>query len=151
VQISSGASLDYHRPTDTIEKVDGDGLVKVAVVAKEAVSYLASRPEPLTVTIEGKSAAPSSQAGGRRVSVGTVPDFAYNGTGVRISDVVPGSPAEAAGLQAGDILVALAGQEVSGLQAYTDLLKTLEPGQTVTLKLRRGEQELERQATLVAR
>jgi len=151
VQISSGASLDYHRPTDTIEKVDGDGLVKVAVVAKEAVSYLASRPEPLTVTIEGKSAAPSRQAGARRVSVGTVPDFAYNGTGVRISDVVPGSPAEAAGLQAGDILVALAGQEVSGLQAYTDLLKTLEPGQTVTLKLRRGEEELERQATLVAR
>jgi S1-C subfamily serine protease len=47
--------------------------------------------------------------------------------------------------------VALAGKEVSGLQAYTDLLKTLEPGQTVTLKLRRGEQELERQATLVAR
>ncbi len=151
VQISSGASLDYHRPSDTIEKIDGDGLVKVAVVAKEAVAYLAARPDPLTATIDDKGPEQLRQAGGRRVSVGTVPDFAYNGDGVRISDVVPGSPAEAAGLQSGDILIALAGQPVGGLQAYTDLLKTLEPGQTVTLLIRRGGEEIERQATLVAR
>jgi hypothetical protein len=155
VQISSGASLDYHRPTDTADKIDGDGLVKTAVFVKEAVDYLAARPEPLTVTIDSAAQKPrpaaGSPAGARRVSVGTVPDFAWQGTGVRISSVVPGSPAESAGLRAGDILVGIAGQPVASLQGYTDLLKTLEPGQTVALKIVRDGTEMERDATLVAR
>jgi aminopeptidase N len=146
VQISSGASFDYHRPSDTADKIDGDGLVKVAVFVKEAVAYLGARPEPLTVTIAGKAAnaaaAPPAQPGSRRVSVGTVPDFAYGGVGVRIGSVVPDSPAAAAGLQAGDVLTAIDDEPVANLQAYSDLLKTLEPGQTATLTIERDGDEL---------
>ena len=154
VQISSGASLDYHRPSDTVDKVDGDGLVKVAVLAKEAAVYLAERPEPLTNTIDpnAKPAGPGRGEGGqRRVSLGTVPDFAFNGEGVRIEALVPGSPGEQAGLQAGDVLVELAGQPVSNLQGYTDLLKKLEPGKTVSMAVMRDGTRIEASATLVAR
>ncbi len=155
VQISSGATYDYHRPTDTADKIDGDGLVKVAVVAKEAVTYLASRPEKLTVTIAAAAdvdaPAKPSQPGSRRASVGTVPDFAYSGNGVRVGSVVPGSPAAAAGIREGDILVRLADKPVSNLQEYSDVLKTLEPGQVVGLTIQRDGTEQDMSVTLTDR
>ncbi len=155
IHISSGASLDYHRPSDTADKVDGDGLVKVAMFTKEAVVYLGNRVEPLTVTIDPDAppASPNSRGeqGGRRVSVGTVPDFAFGGEGVRIDAIVPGSPAEQAGLKPGDILIELAGEPVANLQGYTDLLKTLQPGQTVALVVLREGARIEGAAELVAR
>ena len=154
VHLSSGASLDYHRPSDTVDKVDGDGLVKVAMFTKEAVVYLADRVEPLTVTIDQSAPArpaPGGQQGGRRVSVGTVPDFAFAGEGVRIDAIVPGSPAEQAGLLPGDVLVELADKPVINLQGYTDLLKSLEPGQTIGMAVLREGERIEASATLVAR
>lgn len=154
VQISSGASLDYHRPTDTVDKVDVDGMIKVAVVVKEAAVYLAERPEPLNATIDGQSARAQPRRageGGRRVSVGTVPDFAFQGAGVRLEGVVPGSPAEQAALQVGDVLVELAGQEVDGLRGYTNILKTLQPGQQVTVTVERDGERLQREIELVER
>ena len=53
VQLFTGPHEDYHRSTDTADKVDAAGMVKVATFLKESVAYLASRPEPLTSTIEG--------------------------------------------------------------------------------------------------
>ncbi len=154
VQISSGANLDYHRPSDTVDKIDGPGMVKVATFVKETVSYLAQRPEPLTVTIDGP-AAPKTPASGasreRRVSVGTVPDFAFPGPGVRIASIVPGSPAEAAGMEVGDVLINLAGKPVANLQGYTDLLKSLSPGDTVAAVIERDGKNIDLQITVTAR
>ena len=74
------------------------GLVKGATFLEESVAYLASRPEPLTATIEvgAKPAVPAAAAGGRRVSFGSVPDFGFPGPGVKPTGVTPGSPAEVA-------------------------------------------------------
>jgi hypothetical protein len=71
VQITTGPHTDYHRPGDTIEKVDVAGLVKVATFVKEAVAYLAERPEPLTVTIAGAepAAAPAAPAQGGEAEI----------------------------------------------------------------------------------
>ncbi|MEE9165018.1 MAG: M20/M25/M40 family metallo-hydrolase, partial [Nitrospinota bacterium] len=77
VQFFSGPHLDYHSPTDTIDKVDKAGLIKVASVVKEAVEYLTSREEPLTSLLDTqrdfaseKSTKPDQ---GRKVSLGTIP------------------------------------------------------------------------------
>ena len=142
VQISTGANLDYHRPTDTVDKIDDVGLVKIATFVKETVAYLTERPERLTATLEGQTGLLPQRAetGGdqeRRVSVGTVPDFAFAGQGVRVDDVVPNSPAAKAGIRAGDVLVELAGQPVNNLQGYTDLLKKLTAGETVPATIAR--------------
>ena len=111
VQFFTGPHLDYHRPTDTIERIDFSGLVSVAKVAKEAIEYLASRPDALTSTLRvtdphasGEATPPKSD---RRVSLGTIPDFTYQETGVRITGTTPESPAEKAGLQAEDVIIRL--------------------------------------------
>jgi hypothetical protein len=156
VQIFTQAHADYHAPGDTSDKIDGVGLVKISGFVKEAVVYLGEREEPMTVTLATKeetasappAAAPSS---GRRVRFGTVPEFAFGGPGVQVAAVVPGSPAEKAGVLEGDILIRMAGQEVADLQGYSDLLRTLEPGQTISFTVRRQETEVELSATVEAR
>jgi len=152
VQIFTGPHLDYHSPDDTVERIDVAGLVKVATFTKEAVTYLLERPEPLTVTIAGAEQAPKMPTeGGRRVSFGSMPDFSYQGKGYKLGSITPGSPADLAGLQAGDVMIELDGREVADLRAFSALLKTLQPGQTVKVKVLRGEEEVVADVTVVER
>ncbi len=153
VQIFSGAHGDYHRPSDTADKVDAAGLVKVATFVKEAATYLAhERKEPMTVTIAGaESAPPPPPGGGRRVSFGSVPDFGFGGPGVKLSGVTPGSPAESAGLKEGDVLLRIDGKDVADLMAFSNILKTLTPGQTVAVVFSRGGEEKSAEVTVKAR
>jgi hypothetical protein len=137
VQLFSGVNPDYHRPTDTAEKIDAEGMVKVATVTNEAVEYLAGREEPMTVTLPaGKSSMPKSGKQ-RKVTLGTIPDFSYQGDGYRLHGVTPGSPAMAAGLIQGDVIIQLNDTAVSGLRDLSNILKTLQPGEIVTIHYRR--------------
>ena len=139
VQLFTQAHIDYHSPGDTAAKVDSEGLVKIALFTQEALSYLITRPEPLTATITGQAAASTpATTGRRRVSMGTVPEFGYSGNGVMFAEVLAGSPAAAAGLLTGDVLVAVNGTTVADLKAYSDLLKTFTPGQEITLTIQRS-------------
>jgi hypothetical protein len=81
VQLFSGPHLDYHRPTDTKDKIDPDGLVKVASVAKEALEYLVGREGPLSSSLRGDRGGDEGlERSTRRVSLGTLPDFAFRGS-----------------------------------------------------------------------
>jgi len=152
VQLFTGAHADYHRPTDDIDKVDAAGLVKVAVFTRETVVYLSQRPEPLTSTLGGGETTPQRPPStGRRVSLGTVPAFDHTGPGAKVSSVLEGSAAEAAGIQAGDLLLAIDGEALEGLRHYSEILKRHEPGDVIRIRLRRGDKELEVEATLRAR
>jgi hypothetical protein len=153
IQLFSGAHPDYHRPTDTIDKVDADGMAKVATWLRETATYLADRKEPLT---PGKASAkkperPSGPRTGRRVSLGTVPSFSHRGPGVKVDDVLAGSPADKAGIRAGDLVIAVDGEEVKDLRAYSQILKKHAPGDVIRVRVKRGEEEVEVEATLVAR
>jgi hypothetical protein len=140
VQLFSGAHADYHRPSDTVEKVDAAGLVRVAAVAREAIDYLAGPDGRLTAARATPSATSGGEQGPRRAALGTVPDFAWSGAGVRLSGVNPGSPAEGAGLREGDVVVAVNGSSVDTLKEYADALRALAPGDAVEIRfLREGE------------
>jgi hypothetical protein len=153
VQVFTGAHEDYHRPTDTVEEVDGEGLVKVATFVKEAVTYLREREEPLTVRIAGTTSTPAPPAAGRgrRVLFGTVPDFEFQGEGVRIDSLVTDSPAAAAGLRAGDVIVRIDGEPIDTLRRFSEVLRSLAPGQTVDVTLRRDGSEHTAAVTVRAR
>lgn len=141
VQFFASAHEDYHAPGDTVDKIDSAGLVKVAAILKEATEYLANRIEPLTVTLPSQNAqtepTETKTKEKRKVSLGTVPDFSYQGEGVRVDNIIPGSPAQQVQLQSGDILIQLAGQPISDLASYANILRTLKAGQKIELQFRR--------------
>jgi len=154
IQLFGGPNTDYHRPTDTADKIDGSSLEKVAQLAAEVVGYLAS-PEARLSTVGATPGPPSGGAtdggaGERKVSLGVVPDFTFAGPGVRLEGVVPDSPAAAAGLQAGDVLLAVDEKQLAGLKALSALLKSLPPGK-VSLKYLRDGREQNTQAQLSPR
>ncbi len=140
VQLFSGPHLDYHRSTDTADKIDADGLVKAASVAQEAVLYLAEREGPLTTSSQaGKpDTAPTTP---RKAGIGTIPDFAFSGKGFRLSGVVAGSAAEAAGLKEGDVIVRMNDSTIESLKDFSDILKTLKPGDKVSIIFMRQGKE----------
>jgi S1-C subfamily serine protease len=79
-----------------------------------------------------------SRVQGRRVSIGTVPDFAFQGAGVLISDIVKDSPAAQAGLQKGDVISRINGIAVPDLAAYAKILRAMSPGDSAELNYLRG-------------
>ncbi|PLX12245.1 MAG: hypothetical protein C0598_06360, partial [Marinilabiliales bacterium] len=142
VQLFTGATSNYHRPSDTPENIDSKGLVKVATVAKEVVVYLAERKDPMPFTGSGAPAKPADDKPktARKASTGSVPDFAFKGEGVRVGSIIPGSAGEKAGLMVGDVIIKLDGKETKDLRTYSTLLKQYQPGDEVELNiLRDGE------------
>ena len=138
VQFFSGNHEDIHRPGDTPDRIDHDGLLSVAKVLYEAVQYLAERPGALGSTVSGSQ----QQVAGdmqqkRRVSLGTVPDFTWRGEGVRLDDVRPGTPAEQAGLKKGDIILRVNGAPVGDMRQYAGALRKLSPGDEIRVDFSR--------------
>jgi S1-C subfamily serine protease len=80
-----------------------------------------------------------------------VPDFAFPGPGVRVSGLVPDSPAARAGIREGDIILRVDDTAVANLQEYSNLLRTLSPGQVVAVVLRRGAEDVKLTVTLAER
>ncbi len=132
IQLFTGAHADYHRPADTPDKIDYEGLARIADYTHELVRYVADRDEPFGFVPPGAASAAAQPAAGRsgarRVTFGSIPDFNHKGVGVLLSGVVPGSPAEKAGMRAGDVIVEFAGVAIEDLQGYSDVLKGIAPG-----------------------
>ncbi len=132
---------------------------------REGIVYLGEREQPLTNTIASvkgapPGAAPAAAPGaagappaaqGRRVSFGTMPDFAFSGPGVKVAGITAGSPAEKAGVLEGDVILKVDGQDVANLAGFSAILRSLTPGQTVKVALNRGGVEQLLNVTVVER
>ncbi len=151
VQLFTGADLDYHRPSDTTDKIDPEGLVKVASVTLEVIEYLVGRKEPLSSTLKAGGEIGPAPKKARKVILGTVPDFAYSGQGYRLSGVLPGSPAELSGLREGDVIIGINSSPVQTLKALSDILKSLEAGGEISIVFLRNGKEKTVKTTLVER
>ena len=152
VQFFSGASPDYHKPTDTEDKLDYRGMVKVASIVREGIEYLAERPDSMSFQGSAAETRPAgTNRGERRVATGLVPDFAFSGEGVAISEVRPGTAAEKAGLIAGDVIVSIDGAEVADLRSYSNKLKQLAPGDVIEVVFMRDGEEQETRLALMER
>ncbi|MFN2570550.1 MAG: M20/M25/M40 family metallo-hydrolase [Gemmatimonadales bacterium] len=138
---------DYHRSTDDWDKLNVAGIAQIAQFVADLALTLANRPGSLTFV---DAARPQSTAGGAGYGayLGTIPDMS-GGTadGVRITGVRAGSPAEAAGLQGGDVITAIGDKRIGNLYDMTDALRSHQPGDTVLIISRRDGAE--RRATTV--
>ncbi len=154
LHLFTGPNADYHRAADTAEKLDYAGMSSTADLVTELLLYLTDRPGRLTFVPPGAAEAKpqsSSNPAPRRVSLGTIPDFSRESGGVLLSGVMPGSPAEGAGFQKGDVLVELDGESLDTLADFTDVLKRHAPGDSVVVVVDRAGQRISRTVQLAER
>jgi S1-C subfamily serine protease len=148
---------DSHRPTDTADKINYAGIGKVVAFGDRLLDGLAEMPREKydpsadlrTIALPGASS--SDHLSG--AALGVIPDYTTetNDAGVLIQGVRPGSAADKAGLQGGDLLLQFGDKKLVGLQDLADCLAMARPGDKVTIIVQRGKQRLELHAALEAK
>jgi len=150
--VFTGSHSDYHRPSDTADKVDAAGVVRIASFLEPIVAGVAASPGPVAyVRVKADQEQAAGPARGFRVWVGGVPDYSEEAVGVKFSGVSPGSPAEKAGVQGGDVLVRFGPKEIRSIYDYTYALGEYKPGDQVTVVVKRGGQDVTLDLTLGSR
>jgi hypothetical protein len=143
---------DYHRATDDAPKVNASGTAQVVALAERALRDVADRPGRLTFVRQAAPATTMGGGNGSNVYLGSVPDMSATDVGgLRLTGVRPGSPADAAGLLAGDVIVEFDGKSVKDLYQYTDALYARKPGDTVQVVVVRGGERRTLTVTLGSR
>lgn len=137
----TGTHENYHKPSDTADKINYEGLLKITGYVSEIIRAIDQNPKP-TYTV----AKSSGMMGGRtgfNVSLGTVPNYADgNNDGLLLDGVRENSPAAKAGLKAGDKVVKLAGREVRNISDYTFVLGEMKAGVEYQVEIQRGAERL---------
>ncbi len=141
----SGLHSDYHKPSDTWDKINAPAAARLLDMISDVALQLASAPAPpkfVTVVEDKPVGGISGGGGGYGPYFGSIPDFGEVKDGVRFSDVRPGSPAAKAGLKAGDILVQFGDKPIHNLYDFTDALRRSKVGQVVEVKVLRDGQPI---------
>jgi len=138
----SGLHADYHKPSDTWDKINPtDAVVLLDLVSGVATQIADSSERPAFVTVVEDRPGPASGGGaGYGPYFGSIPDFGQTENGVRFSDVRPGSPAAKAGLKGGDVLVQFGDKPIRNLYDFTDALRRSKVGDEVEVKVLRDGQ-----------
>ncbi len=150
----SGLHGDYHKPSDTPDKIDAADAAKLLDYVADIAGRLANGAErPQFVRVAEPSPAGRDSGGGSGYGpyFGSIPDFSEPPKGVRFSDVHDDSPAGKAGLRPGDILIEFDGKEIANLYDFTYALRAHKPGQEVLVKVLRGSQTIEAKVLLTER
>lgn len=139
----SGLHADYHKPSDTWDKINAPDAARLLVFIEGVALKLDSAPERVAfqTVVEDHSAASSSSSGGGGgygPYFGSIPDFGQEEDGVKFSDVRPGSPAGKAGFKAGDVLVQFGDNPIHNLYDFTDALRRRKIGDVVEVKVLRN-------------
>ncbi|RMG74468.1 MAG: M28 family peptidase [Bacteroidetes bacterium] len=136
----TGTHEDYHRPEDDADKVNYEGLAEVTAYLETLIQSLDSE-EKLAFT----ATADEQPTGGRRrfsVTLGVMPDYTFEGGGMRLDAVTEGKPAQAAGLQGGDIITQMGEVPIKDMMSYMQALGMFKKGDKVMVTyLREGKEE----------
>ncbi len=145
----TGTHEDYHKPSDDTEKINFEGEQNILEYVYKIALAIDENPErPDYLLVEKKQ---TGQMFVRKVYVGTVPDFAGNVDGYKISGVSEGSPAQLAGLQGGDIIIEFGGKKISNIYDFTYALGDFVPGDVVDVVVKRGQEQITFQVTLASK
>jgi peptidase M28-like protein/PDZ domain-containing protein/PA domain-containing protein len=153
----SGLHEDYHRPSDTSDKINADGAVRITKLCDailEDLEAVAEKPAFVAVApaaTDPHAASASAQRGEGRPWFGSIPEFGASGDGVLFSGVSAGSPAEKAGLAKGDRLVEWNGRPVKTLADFSALLSSAQVGDKVKVAIVRGAERKEFEITLAVK
>jgi hypothetical protein len=148
----TGMHREYHTPADKPETINAPGTARVVRLVAQVATRVANAPERIAYSEpQATTARRGGAERGFRVYVGVVPEYSEDVKGLRLSGVREGSPAQKAGLRAGDVIVQFGNHKVNNIYDYMDALNRYKPGDTVTVTVLRGGEEIEVQVVLETR
>lgn len=134
----TGQHSDYHKPSDTPDKINYDG-------EKQVLDYVIALTDKLMEYRKLQFATTKTKSEDTpkfKVTLGIMPDYAYEGEGVRVDGVTDGKPAAVAGLQRGDVIVKLGDVQVTDMNTYMKALANHKKGDTTEVTVVRGDLRL---------
>lgn len=135
----TGQHEDYHKPGDDTDKLNYEGMETISAYIFEIISDLDDNGKlPFRKTKNESEEVPRFKVG-----LGVIPDYLFEGKGMRIDGISEDKPAEKAGLQKGDIVIKLGDSLVTDMMSYMRALATFDTGDTTKVKVKRGEDEVE--------
>jgi hypothetical protein len=146
----TGTHEDYHKPSDTADRVNYEGELRIVSFVRDIVRLVDARDARPTYTV-AKSDAAAGRSTGFRVYLGTIPNYAGGSDGLKLDAVREDSPAAKAGLKAGDLIVKLAGRDVRNVYDYTYALGEMRAGVEYDVEVMRGGERLKLRLTAAAR
>ena len=147
----TGSHDDYHRPTDTADKLNLDGLERITQFARQIVLDLATAPARPDLARVERSDTGTGSRDTLRAYLGSIPDYSTEIKGVKLSGVRAGSPAEKGGLKSGDVIVEFGSQKIANIYDYTYALDAVKIGTPVKVTVLRDGQRVEVTVTPEAR
>jgi hypothetical protein len=150
LSFTTGAHADYHKPSDTADKINYEDLDRIVDLATSITRQLLDLDTPPQFTKVDQSSQTASRTG-LRVYTGTVPDYTAEVKGLLLGGVTAGGPAEKAGLQKGDVIVEIAGQSITNIYDYTYALELLKIDQPVKVVYTRAGKRLDATLTPTVR
>ena len=151
LSFTTGSHTDYHKPSDTADKINYEDLDRIVGLAAAIVRSVADADQAPQFTKVEQPTTSRATVAGIRVTTGTIPDYATEVKGLLLGGVVGGGPAEQAGLMKGDVIVEIAGQTIANIYDYTYALELLKPGEAVKIAYTRNGERRETMLTPAAR
>lgn len=138
----TGTHENYHRASDTADKINYEGTVEVVNHVKNLVQNMSAiDSENISFKETERVERPEMRSDG--VRLGVIPDYTWSGNGMKITGVQAETPAKKAGLEAGDVIIRIAGEDVSDIYEYMQQLNKFKPGSQTTIKVLREEEEIQ--------
>jgi hypothetical protein len=137
LHVFTGAHDDYHSPDDDADLINFEGLATITAYTADVVDAVAAL-DGLTPVTGAEEPSPGAVTRGKGAYLGIIPDFTYEGSGVGIGGTTPDSPASAAGLMGGDVIIAIDGEPIGDLQALMRFLAGKNPGDKIEISVMRG-------------
>ena len=150
LEFFTGSHDDYHRPTDKPDTLNYEGTERIAKLARGILLDLEKAERPAYAQVARKD----SGGGGRetlRAYLGTIPDYAAEVQGVKLSGVRAGGPADKAGLKGGDVIVEFAGTKIANVYDYTYAMDAVKIGKPVAVVVQRNGERVNLTVTPEAR
>lgn len=138
----TGPHNDYHKPEDDIDKIDFPGLVTVADVVSDVVSYFDTYDGPMTFQ-KTKGPGPGAHTSSFSVTLGIMPDYIAEVDGLRVDNVQPDRPGERAGLLDGDIITRMGEIDIGDIYDYMNALGRFRKGDTTVVRVNRNDQDVD--------
>ncbi len=132
----TGQHSDYHKPSDDADKLNYEGMQLISDYIFTLISDLDNNGK----LAFRKTASDEAETPRFKVTLGVIPDYLFDGEGMRIDGVSEDKPAQMAGLQKGDVVIALGNNEVKDMMGYMQALSKFEKGNSTTVKVKRGDQ-----------